>query len=164
MVLPPNYRTPAPNDDVLAAIGRAIYNYSYLEWGVIWAVAWLREDTSQIDRLAARDGGTIAIALMRAIKDCVPPDIRDESIAWAKAFKRCTSLRNDLLHAHPYTTDTGTGDQGLWRVRPGLSRDSFSVAVTADEMHAIAKRFEDTTLEGSPLRERLRPRTQAATA
>jgi hypothetical protein len=159
-----NYRTPAPNDDVLAAIGRAIYNYSYLEWGVIWTVAWLREDTSQVNWLATRNGGTIADALTQAVKDCAPPEIREELRVWAEAFGRCTVLRNDLLHAHPYTADSDTGDQGLWRVRRGLRGDSFSVAVTADEMHVIAKRFEDTMIEGAPLRERLRPSTHIATA
>lgn len=150
------YLIPTPDEDVLAALGRAIYNYSYLEWGVIWAIAWLREDEAVVGRLATCDGGTIAGELTQAAEECGPQDMRSDLIAWAEAFEGCKNLRNDLLHAHPYTADPRTGDQGLWRVRRGARRESFSVAVTAGEVHAIAKRFDDVCSEGSPLRERLR--------
>lgn len=66
-------------------------------------------------------------------------------------------MHNDLVHAHPYTADPDTGHQGLWRFRRGEQQESFSVAVTAAEIHAIAKRFDDATVHGAPLLERLGP-------
>lgn len=154
--MPSNYSIPAPDEDVLAAVGRAVYNYSYLEWGVIWTVAWLREDTSQVNCLATCDGGRIAAALKTAIADCAPSDVRDDLTVWSEEFEECTKVRNDLLHAHPYTADTETEAQGLWRVRRA-SPGSFSVAVTADEVHEYARQFDDVSTKGSPLQERLRP-------
>ena len=59
--VPPTYRTPAPEEDVLAEIGRTVFRCSYLEWGVIWAVAWVRNDTSIVSKRSTCGGGGNAV-------------------------------------------------------------------------------------------------------
>jgi hypothetical protein len=98
-------RIPA-EPEYLQALGRAAYNFTYLEWGIVWLgetlldgfIGWCSKQTAQ-------QIGERFAKLARA----VPPDDDDREALICIAGKFLTLVldRNRLLHAHPYTATDG---------------------------------------------------------
>lgn len=134
-------RIPA-EDGYIFSIGRAFYNYTYLEWGVIWTIAKL----SSGGMTAVPKGETakvIATALIRAIENTEPPlpkQLRFELVKFHEAFLEAIRRRNKLLHAHPYTAPGG--DQQL-------GGGGFEWPVSAVDETAIF--FEETAISGNAI-------------
>ncbi|MDO9078376.1 MAG: hypothetical protein Q7U72_13135 [Brevundimonas sp.] len=93
-------------DDYLAALGRAAYNFTYLEWCVIWTA----EDLSPgfLTEAAALTAGQIADRLTHFVHklDAAHP-AKGRLLPAAAAFKTQTVTRNQLLHSNPHTAAGG---------------------------------------------------------
>jgi len=132
------FRIPA-DPEYLHAVGRAFYNFAYMEWGVIYGIARLK-GCPLWEVPVHEPGGTVAAALGRAIKGtnlCLTPDLLADLKKLVDAFRRAVKERNNLLHANPFTDEGGAqrlGGKGhrKWR--------------TEDVLRA-AKQFEDLSYE-----------------
>ena len=93
-------------DDYLRALGRATYNFAYLEWDISWLAETLQPGF--LGRCSTMTAGNIACCFYNLV------DILDDTVAdkdglqaLARDFKELVSDRNSLLHGHPHTALTG---------------------------------------------------------
>lgn len=148
------YRVPLA-DDFALALGRAIYNYQYLEWVALNILE--RVDPSQTPSSAASlTGGQIAKLLAGALTDNgrFSTEATNQLQVWNDSFTELVKLRNDVLHSHPYTVGPGKDggwEQGLWRIKTAAAINSYSLAKSAEEVHGIAHRFDDAAVDGNHL-------------
>jgi hypothetical protein len=100
------YQSRIPADpEYLKAVGRAFYNFTYLEWIVVWTIVKLSSDGfgSVPQRKPA---SYIAKALTTAIAKTTPPlpdELRHGLVKFHASYLDAIARRNKLLHAHPYT-------------------------------------------------------------
>jgi hypothetical protein len=111
------YHSRIPADPAyIEALGRAFYNFTYLEWIVVWTIVKLSPDGfGSVPR--GESASHIAGALIRAIAATSPPlsqGLRHSLVKFHEAYRGAIRSRNKLLHAHPYTA---TG--GLQQLRGG---------------------------------------------
>jgi len=137
------YQSRIPAEDIyLLSAGRAFYNYTYLEWGVIWTIAKLSSG-GMGDVPKGETAKKIATALSRAIENTEPPlpkQLRLELIKFHEAFIEAIRKRNKLLHAHPYTAPGGEQQLGGGGVQWPIS--------AVDE---AALFFEETAISGNTI-------------
>jgi len=134
-------RIPA-DPEYIALLGRAFYNYTYLEWVVVWTIVKLSTDGFASVPMG-KSSGYIAKALIKAIESTEPPlspGLRRGLIAFHQEYLRSIAGRNKLLHSHPYTADGG-----LQRLRGG-SHDWPDDAVIS-----AAQQFEEAAIMGNGL-------------
>ncbi len=101
-------RIPA-DEQYLAALGRAFYNFTYLEWTVISTIA--RLDPRGFEAVPqGQSARYIARALAQALERADPPvdaklsrQLREVQVRYLAAIR----TRNQLLHAHPFTDHDG---------------------------------------------------------
>lgn len=129
-------RIPA-DEQYLAALGRAFYNFTYLEWIII----------STIARLSAaghgavpwgRSAAAVARALLDAINGAEPPLdelLRRSLLRVHQEFHAAIKTRNRLLHAHPFTNVDG--EQRL---------SARHREWTMEDVDAAARQFEEAAL------------------
>jgi hypothetical protein len=126
----------------LQALGQAFYNYTYLEWGVIWTIVKLSADGfSSVPR--GKTAMEIARAFTRAIADTQPPlstNLRRELVKLDEQFRAAIKVRNKLLHAHPYTAAD-------FRQQIGGGGYDWTV----ERIHDAAKLFEDVAIAGNAI-------------
>ncbi len=121
------------------AIGRAFYNFTYLEWVVVWTIVKLSRDG--FGSVPQREPASkIAAALIKAIQNTSPPlpsPLRKRLVKFHGLYVSAIRTRNKLLHSHPYTAPGGLqqlGGGGLeWPIE------------AVDE---AAKDYEDAAIEG----------------
>lgn len=105
-------RIPA-DPEYLSLLGRAFYNFTYLEWIVVCTIAKLSSDGfSSVPR--RQPASKIAKALISNIAATEPPlpnDLRRGLVKLHQSYLEAIAHRNKLLHAHPYSTESG--DQRL---------------------------------------------------
>lgn len=129
-------RIPA-DEQYLAALGRAFYNFAYLEWVIISTIARL----STAGHGAVPWGQTakfIARALLDAIETAEPPvdeSVRRSLLRVHQDFRAAMRTRNRLLHAHPFTNVEG--EQRL---------SAHHREWTMSEVEAAAQQFEEAAL------------------
>ncbi|MBO1903993.1 hypothetical protein KHP60_04500 [Microvirga sp. 3-52] len=114
------YQSPVPSDpEYIQALGQAVYSYCYLEWQVIWLVERLTGTFFEVD-VHRMTGGKIGRAFKEAV-DAAEGNVPDEVLQRLKRgsnlFWNAVELRQDLLHAHPFTADGG--EQMLSRKKEG---------------------------------------------
>lgn len=106
-------RIPA-DSDYLQALGRAFYNFTYLEWVVVSTIVKLSADGfGSVPR--AQPASHIAKALIKAIAAAEPPlpdRLRRSLVNFYESYLAAIARRNKLLHAHPYTASDGTQQLG----------------------------------------------------
>jgi hypothetical protein len=108
-----HFRIPAETE-YLQAVGRAFYNFTYLEWVVVWTIGRLSADGFK-SVPKGKTASHIAKALIKAIAATEPPlpyKLRRELVKFHEAYLASIARRNMLLHAHPYTAEDGA--QQLW--------------------------------------------------
>lgn len=103
-----SFRTPA-DPEYLSAIGRAVYNFGYLEGCICDIVARISPaGHAAIPRNPTADG--IAMAFRRAIKKATPA-LTDGMRACLEEiqekFDDLIDFRNELVHARPHTSPDG---------------------------------------------------------
>ena len=93
-------------EDYLSALGRATYNFSYLEWGVIWLTETLQPGFLQI--ASTMTAGNIAEEFSNVVKqlDNTDPDKARLKIL-ARSFSDLVPVRNSLMHGNPHTALSG---------------------------------------------------------
>ena len=128
-----------PSDpEYVRAVGQAHYNFTYLEWGVVWTIAKLSADGFG-SVPSGEPAGRIARALILSIDSTTPPlprALRARLVKVHERFLGAIRVRNKLLHAHPYTADGGAQRLGS----PGLQWPRERV----DEAAVL---FEDLAVE-----------------
>ncbi len=139
-----DYQPRIPADSVyLQALGRAFYNFTSLEWNVVWTIVKLSSDGfgSVPRRETAKK---IARALYKAIHETTPPlpkDLRRRLVKFHEAYLEAIQLRNKLLHAHPYTAFSGAQQ---------LSSGS-DIKWPIEKVYEAAKLFEDASIMGNEI-------------
>lgn len=112
--MPYHSRIPA-DPEYLQALGRAAYNFAYLEWVVIWIIVKLSPDGfGSVPK--GEPSSKIATALARAVAQTRPAltaSLRKRLVKEVEhPFREAIKRRNKLLHAHPYTAKAGNQQLG----------------------------------------------------
>ena len=90
----------------LSALGRATYNFSYLEWGVIWLTETLQPAILQIS--STMTAGNIAETFSSVVEKLDKTDVDKERLkVLARQFRDLVVTRNRLMHGNPYTAPSG---------------------------------------------------------
>ncbi|MEL6948151.1 MAG: hypothetical protein AAFO73_11025 [Pseudomonadota bacterium] len=92
------------SDAYLRAVGRATYNFSYLEWGIVWLSETL--ERGFLDKVSRMTAGQIAEHFSRLTSKLEGED-GERLIALARTFTELVVDRNRLMHGNPYTADGG---------------------------------------------------------
>tara|TARA_R110002096_G_scaffold101785_2_gene225209 strand:- start:461 stop:925 length:465 start_codon:yes stop_codon:yes gene_type:complete len=123
----PRERIPA-SDDYLKALGRATYNFAYLEWGIIWLTETLeRGFLSKVSKLTAGKIANNFEIIARSIGDYDPQ--KTEIVSLSVDFKKFVKERNKLMHGNPFTAEDGE-QRLLYNGR--LGRRDWEVALIED--------------------------------
>ncbi|MCG2582340.1 MAG: hypothetical protein KA296_15830 [Marinobacter sp.] len=134
-------RIPA-GSDYLHSVGRAFYNFTYLEWVVISTIVKLSADGfGSVPR--GKAASHIAKALIKAVAATEPPlpdKLRRDLVKFHESYLAAISRRNKLLHAHPYTAPNG--DQQL---------SGGGIEWPTDIVVEAAKFFEETAITGNKI-------------
>jgi hypothetical protein len=104
------YTPKIPSDPAYTRLlGQALYNFTYLEWVVLWTIVRLNGNDTGV--LSLREtAGAIAKRFLTSIRDTtvpLPVLLRLELTECHDHFVAATKTRNHLLHAHPYTASDG---------------------------------------------------------
>ena len=93
-------------DDYLRALGRATYNFAYLEWGIIWLTETLQLGFLQM--ASTMTAGNIADCFSRAVEQ-LDNTVSDKPRLWklTRNFTELVHNRNSLMHGNPHTAQTG---------------------------------------------------------
>lgn len=136
-----NYRITV-DDEYLLKLGRAFYNYTYLEGIVIQTIAKLSAD-GFASVPTGKPGGEIAQALDKAIKTSeptLPAALRQDLARLHTSFLEAIQRRNKLLHARPYIAEGGqqrlTGGGYKW---------------PPEEVDEAARLFEEIAITGNAI-------------
>ena len=128
------------NSEYAQRLGVAFYNFTYLEWAVIWTIVKLTSNGfDAIPRPAT--AAVLRKALANAIDTTSPPlpeELRKHLKEFEELFRLALRVRNQLLHAHPYTAADGEQRLGTGEVRWSL-----------EEVDAAALRFEEAAIFGN---------------
>jgi hypothetical protein len=97
-------------DQYLRELGRATYNFTYVEWGIVWLTETLEPGfLRDAETLTA---GQIARRFSSAVErvPATEPD-QPELTELVRRFLELVEERNRLIHGNPFTADNG--DQRL---------------------------------------------------
>ncbi len=126
----------------IQALGQAVYDFTYLEWVVIWTIVKLSPDGFESIPKGAT-AGKIASALEKAIGGASPPlpnNLRGALVKFSESYRYALRIRNKLLHAHPYTASDGL---------PRLLAGDHDWSV--EKVKAAAKLFDDAASMGNAI-------------
>lgn len=137
------YPSRIPADDIyLQSVGRAFYNFTYLEWVVVWTIVKLSADGfGSVPR--GKTAAVIAKAFRRAIDTTKPPlsaPLLQKLINFHKMYLEAIRSRNKLLHAHPYTAPGGAQQLG-----------GGGVEWPVEAVDEAAQLFERAAIEGNAI-------------
>lgn len=93
-------------DDYLSALGRAAYNFSYLEWGVVWLTETLQPGFLQTSStMTARN---IEEKFTSVVKKLDKTDVDKGRLKiLSRDFSDLVTIRNSLMHGNPHTALSG---------------------------------------------------------
>jgi hypothetical protein len=104
--MPPIRESIPAQDQYLRELGRATYNFAYLEWGIVWLTETLQPNF--LGAAQALTAGQIALRFIDAVER-VPasePDQR-QLTELARKFSELVEDRNRLIHGNPITSSDG---------------------------------------------------------
>ena len=94
------------DDQYLRALGRATYNFAYLEWGVVWLTETIEQGF--LDTANSLTAGQIANRFMLAVQRVPESDVDHRELTdLARRFQELVEERNRLVHANPFTAENG---------------------------------------------------------
>jgi hypothetical protein len=110
-----NYKPRIKADPVyLQALGQALYNFTYLEWVVVWTIVKLSDDG-----FGSVPKGETAVQIAKALTKAIatttpalPSSLRRELVKFDENYRAAIKVRNKLLHAHPLTAPDGRQQLG----------------------------------------------------
>ena len=98
-------RIPA-EDRYLRGLGRATYNFAYLEWGIVWLTETI--DVGFLSEVRKLTAGLIATRFSRAVDDLANQDPDKAALQLlASSFTDLVEDRNKLMHGNPFTAAEG---------------------------------------------------------
>jgi hypothetical protein len=134
------FRVPVA-ESYVAALGRATYTFSFLEWGIVWLTETLAHGF--LDGVSGMTAGTIAREFSILAESSVDSDA--EALRnLASSFSRLVKDRNALLHSVPYTAVGG--EQRLLHLGSNGRRDW-----TESSIFDAALEFEKAAIEANGL-------------
>ena len=93
-------------EDYLSALGRATYNFSYLEWGIIWITETLQPGFLQMaSTMTARNISEKFSSVVKRLDKTDPDGTRLQTLA--RNFRDLVPDRDRLMHGNPYTALSG---------------------------------------------------------
>ena len=128
-------------DDVVAAFGRAMYNFAYLEWNIVWLAEKIQPGYIRGKRITWDIGGKFS-ALVNRHTQHHHDHIHLKNLA--EEFVTLVKERHALAHGNPHTAEGGK--QRLLYDREGVRRD-WSI----EAMLNSAKDFEDAAIKANSL-------------
>ncbi|MDH2314000.1 hypothetical protein [Methylobacterium brachiatum] len=138
----PRYRSRIPCDPEYAlALGQAAYSYSYLEWQAICVARKLKTDFIAED-MYTWPAGKIARAIYEVVKEkrsLLPDPTYRKVKATVAELWDAAELRNDMLHAYPYTSSGGAQ-------RLGRRTNGKNAEWTFERFDAATAFFEDLSV------------------
>lgn len=105
-------------DEYILALGRATYNFAYLEWGMIWLAEAIKPGF--LPETSTMTAGMIAHHFSKLVSKLTNGD-KDQLVTLADDFTDLVVDRNRLMHGNPYTAEGGeqrlsyNGKHGLKR-------------------------------------------------
>jgi hypothetical protein len=123
--------------EYLLALGRAVYNFAYLEWGIIWTIVKLSADGFDCVP-KGKPAHVIARAFSAAIKNAKPPlsaQLRHQLVKVDESYRAAIKRRNKLFHAHPFTAQDG-----------GQRLGGGAIEWPLKEIDSAAMEFEETAI------------------
>jgi hypothetical protein len=137
------FKIPA-GQSYLSALGRATYNFAYLEWGIVWIVEKLRP--GYINKVRGKTAGDIAKEFKKAAVGAAIPDpqLKSRIVALASSFEVLVCRRNKLVHGNPMTA-TG-GEQRLL-----YSGKSATFEWSESDILDAARDFESAAIEANDI-------------
>lgn len=139
-----NFRIPA-DDAYTAMLGRAVYNFTYYEWVVVWTIEKIQPGYLSHYSQEGPTAGHVASKFKAVV---VGADAR--LAACAAAFDALRKERDKLLHAHPYTAANGVQQLGYRGRHP-------SAEWPLAEVEKAALAFDDAACELNSLFHQLWP-------
>ncbi len=99
----------AARDDYLTALGRAVFNFGYLQWVVETTTGLLAPGYMDAQPAAPAAVADITVRFSRAVRHCRFLDAADQQALEAQVdrFKALVGRRNDLIRGHPLTEESG---------------------------------------------------------
>ncbi len=132
------------DDDYLVALGRATYNFAYLEWGIIWLA-----DTLQPEFLHNAEGktaGQIAeefCSIVKGLDNADRDKVQLQRIA--DDFHKIIADRNSLMHSNPYTAYPDEEQRLLYSNKP--RREDWTI----EKMKDFSCRTADMSIKAGEL-------------
>jgi len=148
------FRVPA-NDGYTAMLGRAVYNFAYYEWIVIWTID--RLEPGFVDQYSQHPrgvtSGIVANAFTGAVEAAshLPSDLKASLANEASRFMLLVDERNRLIHAHPYTAEGGAQQLGYSGRLPRAEWEP-------QDVENVALQFDEAAVALNDLFHRLQPR------
>jgi hypothetical protein len=127
----------------VAAVGRAAYNFAYLEWGIVWLAETM--EPGFVAAVGSLTAGQIADRFEQFVNRIAntDPDL-PRLKALAASFFDLVDDRNALVHGRPYTAQ-GDEQRLLYNGRKGR-RDW-----TIEDIIEAARSFEKAAIEAGNL-------------
>lgn len=98
-------RIPA-EDRYLRALGRAAYNFAYLEWGIVWLTETL--EPGFLNEVRSLTAGQIAGRFKNTVSRVAELDSDKEALEdLSSLFEGLVEDRNRLMHGNPFTAEGG---------------------------------------------------------
>ena len=131
------------SSNYIYAIGRATYNFAYLEWGIIWLYETI--DRGFLVKSRSLTAGQIAKSFLEVVDGLNPSDTGTSAIVdVAKAFDELVVDRNRLMHGNPFTASEG--EQHLaYHGKHGKKEWSL------EEIDAFSDRLADISIEAGKI-------------
>lgn len=93
-------------DQYLRELGRATYNFAYLEWGIVWLTETLEPGFLSISQTLT--AGQLAQKFTDAVERVPASDGDQPELAdLARNFRELVKERNRLIHGNPFTAESG---------------------------------------------------------
>lgn len=94
------------DDDYLRALGRATYNFAYLEWGLVWLTETV--ESGFLNEVRKPTAGQIANRFSQAVGGLADDDPNKLALqSLASSFTQLVEDRNRLMHGNPFTVEGG---------------------------------------------------------
>ena len=130
------------DDEYLRTLGRALYNFSVLEYAVLWIIETIEPGYMQKYRKEGLSAGQIATQFISSTASVQDTALRVKLSLMAARFQSLKNSRNDLLHANPAAWPSG--DSVLIR-----ADNKKQIFITWAPRHVveIATKFQDLAIE-----------------
>jgi hypothetical protein len=124
----------------LRALGRAVYNFSVLEYSVVWVIELIEPGYMKTYQVGKKTAGTVARDFKENIKKLPSGPIRAKLEGLTARFRQLAIDRNDLLHANPAAIPNG--DSHL--IKANTTR---FIAWAEPHVVATATKFQDAAID-----------------